>query len=399
MLRRSVQRTRRVVRTIRRSLTSKNADEEVRYTSRNEEQFQLISVLRGKLMRDRKMTVKEAFVEMDRLIKDYIAHDENDSSTPELCELAPLLSKYGAFFTDLPLSSAFYWYNKRHRFGKRRHVPPSDDELRHVFNVAQLMQMADTLHLASFDGDETLYDNRDKLHSDSGIVYELIRLMDRGIIVSLTTAVGGTNPEIFEERLEGLLNSIANTSREMMTIVEEDEHEDEDDDEEELEIDDDDVSRHGSSQFENMNPLNGDLFVMGGQCNFLFRLDRETFRLKLIPEKEWMTSEMLDWDPIASQEMLNAAMRELQAVSAKFRLPMRFVEKEAAVGALFIGDENDTSLQNYLDEVALEVRERLNILNYPVPFNCFNGGLDVFVDIGSKQHGLMVRLSLSLSLE
>jgi len=195
------------------------------------------------------------------------------------------------------------------------------------------------------------------------------------------------------------LNSIANTSREMMTIVEEDEHEDEDDDEEELEIDDDDVSRHGSSQFENMNPLNGDLFVMGGQCNFLFRLDRETFRLKLIPEKEWMTSEMLDWDPIASQEMLNAAMRELQAVSAKFRLPMRFVEKEAAVGALFIGDENDTSLQNYLDEVALEVRERLNILNYPVPFNCFNGGLDVFVDIGSKQHGLMVRLSLSLSLE
>ena len=107
-----------------------------------------------------------------------------------------------------------------------------------------------------------------------------------------------------------------------------------------------------------------------------------------------MTSEMLSWDPDASKEMLNAAMRELQSVSAKFRLPMRFVEKDAAVGALFTGDENDTSLQNYLDEVALEVRERLNVLNYPVPFNCFNGGLDVFVDIGSKQHGLMALQAL-----
>ena len=97
-------------------------NEEIRYTSRNEEQFQLISVLRGKLMRDRRMHVKEAFLEMDRLIKDYIAHDPKSGSTPELCELAPLLSKYGAFFTDLPLSGAYYWYNKRHRFGKRRHV-------------------------------------------------------------------------------------------------------------------------------------------------------------------------------------------------------------------------------------------------------------------------------------
>ena len=207
-------------------------------------------------MRDRKMTVKEAFVEMDRLIKDYIAHDENDSGTPELCELAPLLSKYGAFFTDLPLSSAFYWYNKRHRFGKRRHVPPSDDELRHVFNVAQLMQMADALRLASFDGDETLYDNREKLHSESAIVYELVKLMDRGVIVSLTTAVGGTNPEIFEERLEGLLNTIANT-RSHLVENEEDEldNDDDDDDDEDEDGDIDDMSM--------MNPMNGDLFVMG----------------------------------------------------------------------------------------------------------------------------------------
>ena len=376
-----------------RRYASSSSSEAIRYTSRNEEQFQLISVLRGKLMRDRKMTVKEAFVEMDRLIKDYMNHDENDSSTPELCELAPLLSKYGAFFTELPLSAAFYWYNKRHRFGKRRHVPPSDDELRHVFNVAQLMQMADTLRLASFDGDETLYDNRDKLHSESAIVYELVRLMDRGVVVSLTTAVGGTNPEIFEERLEGLLNTIANTRSQMLEEDELDEDEDDHDDEGDLDDDLDGVTRHDSmNPMGMMNPLNGDLFVMGGQCNFLFRLNRETFHLTSVPDEEWMTSEMLSWDADASKEMLNAAMRELQAVSAKFRLPMRFVEKEAAVGALFTGDENDTSLQNYLDEVALEVRERLNVLNYPVPFNCFNGGLDVFVDVGSKQHGLMVRL-------
>ena len=106
----------------------------------NEEQFQLISVLRGKLMRDRKMTVKEAFVRWI-VDQDYRSWERLSRLS---CSWRPL-SKYGAFFTELPLSSAFYWYNKRHRFGKRRHVPPSDDELRHVFNVAQLMQMADTL--------------------------------------------------------------------------------------------------------------------------------------------------------------------------------------------------------------------------------------------------------------
>ena len=68
-------------------------------------------------------------------------------------------------------------------------------------------------------------------------------------------------------------------------------------------------------------------------------------------------------------------------VSQQFRLPMRFVRKSLAVGAIFCGEE-DMATPLYLDELALEVRERLNMRNLGVPFCCFNGGLDVFIDIG-----------------
>ena len=64
----------------------------------------------------------------------------------------PNTYRYGAFFTPLPLSNAFQWFDNRHHFASRRHIGPSDDELRQVFNVAQLMPMPPLLRLASFDG-------------------------------------------------------------------------------------------------------------------------------------------------------------------------------------------------------------------------------------------------------
>lgn len=341
------------------------------------------------------MTVESAFVEMDRLIREYRASSPS-SNVPELCVLAPLLSRYGAFFTDLPLEKAFRWYNKRHRLAKRRHVGPSDDELRQVFNVAQLMAMSRDvpLRLASFDGDETLYDNRQKLESDSPIVEELLRLMDRGVVVSLTTAVGGRNPEMFEERLEGLLNALATAAANEPPESEIEEEEEEEDDEFSPPSEADMPDLHASSPPVPLDPFRGDLFVVGGQCNFLFRLSRgkgegDDVRLVSVPDAEWKTEEMLAWDETASTDMLKYAESALRDVSATFRLPIRVVNKEAAVGALYCGgDDDDPSVQLYLDELALEVRERLNRKNFPVPFNCFNGGLDVFVDVGSKQHGL-----------
>ena len=102
--------------------------------------------------------VEEAFHELDRLIEQY-----RSGQTAGLTQLAPLAKRYGTFYTSLPLSKAFEWYDDRHKFARRRHVPPSDDELRHVFNIAQLMAVSPQLKLLSFDGDVTLYPNQGSL--------------------------------------------------------------------------------------------------------------------------------------------------------------------------------------------------------------------------------------------
>ena len=54
-------------------------------------------------------------------------------------------------------------------------------------------------------------------------------------------------------------------------------------------------------------------------------------------------------------DMLDAAESTLRECAKRFSLPMRFVRKDRAVGALYVGQPNrKTSL--YLDELALEVR-------------------------------------------
>lgn len=36
--------------------------------------------------------------------------------------------------------------------------------------------------------------------------------------------------------------------------------------------------------------------LMGGECNYLLRVNPTTYRLEFVPEEAWQTPEMLSWD-------------------------------------------------------------------------------------------------------
>jgi IMP and pyridine-specific 5'-nucleotidase len=61
---------------------------------------------------------------------------------------------------------------------------------------------------------------------------------------------------------------------------------------------------------------------------------------------------------------------------------MQVVRKERAVGVVPKG----TVVYEQLEELAISAAS--NLIDMPVPFCAFNGGSDVFVDIGNKSLGL-----------
>ena len=372
---------------------------------KHEDQWQLVAVLEAWLAREPELTLEGAFRDLEAMIYEY----RRTESTPEslqatrLAQLAPLLPKYGYFFTDLPLHQAYLEFDSVHRFSCRMHVQPSADELRQILNIAQCHAIARQLQLVSFDGDDTLYNNRSFLRPESPIVASLLELLDRGLDVALVTAVGYDDPVPYEERLAGLLSAMV---------------------------------RRG------LRPEARErLYVMGGECNYAFRCNKDA-DLEPLPRDLWQTPEMAAWESDDILDLLDAAEDTLRDAARRFNLPMRFVRKERAVGALYVGDPDRTT-NLYLDELSLEVRHRLNHGNSSyaplegsgddgdhdpemgeekengssssgsssnggggsssssssssgpsaakkttLPYCSFNGGLDVFIDVGNKQIGV-----------
>ena len=52
---------------------------------------------------------------------------------------------------------AFEIYDDKYAVSQRRHLPPTFNEIRHILNLAQVIALADSLSMISFDGDQTLY--------------------------------------------------------------------------------------------------------------------------------------------------------------------------------------------------------------------------------------------------
>jgi len=288
------------------------------------------------------------------------AHLNGPSSSSELMRIAPRLVDYrfGRLWQPLPLLDAFHDYDAECFLSAREYIAPTFRELRNVCNLAQV-RAAVPLRLVTLDGDKTLYPDRCTLEKESALVPLLFKLIERGVVVAMVTAVGFDSVEPYEARLKGLLDAI----------------------------------RQAGAPAE----LCGRLFVVGGQCNYLARCLPGEAKLQMLPPSEWQLPVMSSWDEASVDELLNVAGKALLEGAAKLRMrdKVKLVRKPRAVGILYLPDEVHRTTSLMLDEIAMGARAAVTRTGKQrrshetrLPFCTFNGGKDVFVDIGSKDLGI-----------
>ncbi|KAJ1900318.1 IMP 5'-nucleotidase [Kickxella alabastrina] len=272
--------------------------------------------------------------------------------------LARLVPSIGTFFTHLPLQQAFRRVDQRDRISRRKHVPPSFNDVRRILNIAQVMAIAPDLQLVTFDGDMTLYADGQNFEQDNELTHLLISLLRRRICVAIVTAAGyGSDAPRYEHRLSGLLRGFA---QERLTPEE--------------------VGR---------------FYVLGGECNFLFRCN-PAYRLDYVEDSQYPSS-LRSWTDPQVQQLLDVAERELADCVRRMSLNAEILRKPRAVGLVPQAQQQLTREQ--LDECALS--SQFALLKFqgspkaqpgdvPIPFCAFNGGNDCWVDIGNKLIGVRI---------
>ncbi|PSS03281.1 IMP-specific 5-nucleotidase [Coniella lustricola] len=279
---------------------------------------------------------------------------------PPPSKLKLLVPSIGPFFTRLPLEAAFKYQDRKRYISSRRFVSPSFNDVRLILNSAQIMAVTtySSLHLATFDGDVTLYDDGQSLEPDSPLVPRLLDLLRKGVRVGIVTAAGYTTADRYYVRLHGLLDALAITTE--LT----------------------------PSQKSN-------LLVMGGEANYLFAFDPAAapHYLRAVPRAEWLTPEMTAWSEADIAALLDDAEAALRECVKGLNLPATVMRKDRAVG-IIPEPEGAKIPRESLEETVLVVQRLLeNSLagrRKAVPFCAFNGGRDVFVDIGDKSWGVTV---------
>lgn len=228
------------------------------------------------------------------------------------------------------------------------------------------------LDLATFDGDVTLYDDGKALEPDNPVIERIIcmlcpntsyfanhaALMSHGTKIGVVTAAGyeeDGGAERYYGRLHGLLEAVK--SSELLK----------------------------DSQRKN-------LVVMGGESNFLYKFDLDSpFLLTWVPRRMWILEEMYNWTEESIQALLSHAELAIRECVTNLKLEATIVRKSRAVG--IVPNVAGTKFaREVLEEVVLIVQKVLEMspAGQAIPFCAFNGGNDVFVDIGDKSWGVLV---------
>ncbi|KAI5298988.1 IMP 5'-nucleotidase, partial [Ascosphaera atra] len=293
----------------------------------------------------------EILSDVQGLIEDHVRHKVTD--TPGLSKLKLLVPSIGPFFTSLPLAEAFQHQDKLRQISKRRFVPPSFNDIRMILNTAQLMGLArdEGVDLITFDGDLTTYEYASQIRPDSPVIQPMISLLRRGKKVGIVTAVGFTEPKMYHKLLLGLLEAIQAS----------------------------DLPVEKKSN----------LIICGGECNFMFRFDTNSEHLcRALPREEWLLQEMREWNEDDIKELLDIAEMALKDCRSNLNLPGNILRKPRAVGIWPL--EGCQIPREKLEEsvmVLQQVVEKSDVARR-VPFCAFNGGNDVFIDIGDKSYGV-----------
>ncbi|OJJ78898.1 IMP 5'-nucleotidase ISN1 [Aspergillus glaucus CBS 516.65] len=295
---------------------------------------------------------REIMRDVENLILDHIDHEWTNA--PGRSKLNLLVPTVGTFFTKLPLEDAFR-YQDDHRFiSRRRFVAPSFNDIRLILNTAQLLGLlrSNGPDLVTFDGDVTLYDDGACLTEDNPVIPRLIRLLAQDRKIGIVTAAGYTDAPRYYERLKGLLDAV-----------------------------------HESTVL-SAEQKSG-LVVMGGESNFLFRYDaHDPVRLVWVPREEWLLEEMKYWNQEDITELLDIAESSLRACATNLSMPVAVLRKDRAVGVF--SDRGTLINREQLEETVLVVQNTVerSAVGSRLPFCAFNGGNDVFVDIGDKSWGV-----------
>ncbi|KAM0689090.1 hypothetical protein Q7P36_011167 [Cladosporium allicinum] len=291
--------------------------------------------------------------DVERLILDHIAHQK--SGTAHASKLKLLVPSVGTFFTALPLQDAFNYQDAKRCISSRRFVPPSFNDIRLVLNTAQAMSIVrkSKLELVTFDGDVTLYDDGESLTPDNPVIPRILDLLRNGARIGIVTAAGYLEAHKYYERLYGLLDAVASS---------------------------DDLREQARSR----------LVVMGGEANFLFTYTPDVdCKLQSVPKADWQLPEMQSWTEENVTDLLDVAERALKDCVRTMKLPVSVLRKERAVG--IYPSKGIKLAREQLEETVLVTQRILEMseAGKRIPFCAFNGGNDIFVDIGDKSWGVM----------
>ncbi|KAH8882466.1 imp-specific 5'-nucleotidase-like protein [Thozetella sp. PMI_491] len=298
----------------------------------------------------------EILRDVEVMIDEYIKTQNVDGS-PLPSKLQLLIPGVGPFFTRLPLEAAFKYQDRKRYISSRRFVSPSFNDIRLILNSAQIMAVTTygTLQLATFDGDVTLYDDGESLEPSSPVIPRLLDLLRKNVKVGIVTAAGYTTADRYYERLHGLLDAIALSAE--------------------------------------LSPAQKQsLVIMGGEANYLFEFaPNEPHLLAPVARERWFTPEMAAWDESDISQLLDVAEEALRTCVSVLNLPAMVLRKDRAVGIIPATPESRMARES-LEETVLVVQKSVELSaagrSRRVPFCAFNGGRDVFVDIGDKSWGV-----------
>ncbi|TPX64465.1 hypothetical protein SpCBS45565_g05838 [Spizellomyces sp. 'palustris'] len=299
---------------------------------------------------------------VEELILDHIRHQDNKLA--ELSRLSILVPSIGRFFTPLPLKDSFIKQDAKRSMAARRFVPPSFNDVRAILNDAQVTAIASTVKLITFDGDMTLYADGEDFAKDSQLVQLIIELLRNKLYVAIVTAAGYPgNAARYEKRLSGLLDGFKMSG----------------------------LSSEALGRF----------YVLGGECNYLFRYDTDSHHLVYIAPETYQPPSVREWAGNAARisDLLDVAQQTVEERVNEMGLKgkVSILRKDRAIGV--VSDKQITLTREQLDEFALSTQRRLNNYQHtiliregqrPLPFCAFNGGSDVWVDIGNKLIGVQM---------
>ena len=317
-------------------------------------------------------TFGETFTFVETLIDE---HRRNGVSS----RLSKAVPGMGRVHTPLPLRRAYEEYDKKYCITQRKFIRPSFNEIRHIVNLAQVMEIGKNLKLISFDGDQTLYSDGGNFEPDSSLSNALKELLKAGVYVAVVTAAGyGLVGSKYEVRIGTLLKYLQ----------------------------DEGLTKTELERF----------YVMGGECNYLLNcsvLEETTEagelvqRARLVPvlPEVWQAPVLVGpkpafWDKDEVNRVLDVAEKIMKGCIEDLHLRVQFVRKERAIGMfpggpkmvaqVPVGHGSNKVKREALDEIVFMLKEGLQQAQPPVelPYCVFNGGRDVWLDIGNKSVGV-----------